>query len=96
MAIGAQDPVLGEPVMRELQRMIRGCPEPMMLPQAGHFVQEHGEAIATAALALSHHGNWNLTPINFHGPHLHFFPLQRGARQGGVPARCEAAHGAGP
>jgi tRNA(adenine34) deaminase len=51
MAIGAQDPVLGEPVMRALKQVIRGCPEPMILPQAGHFVQEHGDAIATAALA---------------------------------------------
>jgi len=51
MAIGAQDPVLGEPVMRALRKLIRNCPEPMVLPQAGHFVQEHGEAIATAALA---------------------------------------------
>ncbi len=51
MAIGAQDPVLGEPVMRALQQVIRGCPEPMLLPQAGHFVQEHGETIAKAALA---------------------------------------------
>ena len=50
MAIGQQDPVLGEPVMRALQRQIRGCPEPMVLPQAGHFVQEHGEAIAQAAV----------------------------------------------
>ena len=51
MAIGAQDPVLGEPVMRALRNVIRNCPEPMVLPQAGHFVQEHGETIATAALA---------------------------------------------
>jgi tRNA(adenine34) deaminase len=51
MAIGQQDPVLGEPVMRALREHIRGCPEPMLLPQAGHFVQEHGEAIAHAALA---------------------------------------------
>lgn len=51
MAIGAQDPVLGDPVMRALRKLIRNCPEPMVLPQAGHFVQEHGEAIATAALA---------------------------------------------
>ena len=51
MAIGAQDPVLGEPVMRALRNLIRNCPEPMVLPQAGHFVQEHGESIATAALA---------------------------------------------
>ena len=43
--------VLGEPVMRALQQLIRGCPEPMILPQAGHFVQEHGEAIARAAAA---------------------------------------------
>jgi tRNA(adenine34) deaminase len=50
MAIGQQDPVLGEPVMRALRASIRGCPEPMLLPQAGHFVQEHGEAIAESAV----------------------------------------------
>lgn len=50
MAIGQQDPVLGEPVMRTLHACIRGCPPPMLLPQAGHFVQEHGEAIAQAAV----------------------------------------------
>ena len=50
MAIGQQDPVLGEPVMRALREYIRGCPEPLLLPQAGHFVQEHGEPIARAAL----------------------------------------------
>jgi tRNA(adenine34) deaminase len=50
MAIGTQDPVLGEPVMRALQQNIRNCPEPMLLPQAGHFVQEHGQSIAEAAV----------------------------------------------
>lgn len=50
MAIGQQDPVLGEPVMRQLQSQIRGCPEPMLLPDAGHFVQEQGRAIAEAAV----------------------------------------------
>ena len=50
MAIGAQDPVLGEPVMQALRRQIRGCPEPLVLPQAGHFVQEHGEQIAREAV----------------------------------------------
>jgi tRNA(adenine34) deaminase len=50
MAIGQQDPVLGEPVMRALRATIRHCPEPLLLPQAGHFVQEHGEAIAQAAV----------------------------------------------
>ncbi len=51
MAIGQQDPVLGEPVMRALREDIRGCPEPLLLPRAGHFVQEHGEPIARAALS---------------------------------------------
>ena len=50
MAIGAQDPVLGVPVMQELRKVIRGCPEPMVLEQAGHFVQEHGGAVARAAV----------------------------------------------
>lgn len=50
MAIGQQDPVLGEPVMMALHASIRHCPEPMRLPQAGHFVQEQGEAIAQAAV----------------------------------------------
>ena len=50
MAIGAQDPVLGAPVMEALRAVIRGCPEPMVMPQAGHFVQEHGEPIARAAV----------------------------------------------
>jgi tRNA(adenine34) deaminase len=50
MAVGEQDPVLGLPVMQALRAQIRGCPEPMLLPQAGHFVQEHGEAIARAAV----------------------------------------------
>jgi tRNA(adenine34) deaminase len=50
MAIGAQDPVLGVPVMQALRQNIRGCPEPMVLEQAGHFVQEHGEPIARAAV----------------------------------------------
>jgi len=50
MAIGQQDPVLGEPVMMALHAMIRGCPEPMRLPGAGHFVQEQGVDIAHAAV----------------------------------------------
>lgn len=51
MAIGMQDPVLGPPTMRQLREVIPGCPEPMEVPEAGHFVQEHGEPIARAALA---------------------------------------------
>jgi tRNA(adenine34) deaminase len=50
MAVGAQDPVLGLPVMRELQQVIRGCPEPLLIANAGHFVQEQGEPIARRAV----------------------------------------------
>jgi tRNA(adenine34) deaminase len=52
MAIGQQDPVLGEPVMRALAADLRGCAQPMLLPEAGHFVQEHGESIAKEAVAF--------------------------------------------
>lgn len=52
MAVGAQDPVLGLPVMQTLRSLIRGCGEPFVLDGAGHFVQEHGQAIAQNAVAL--------------------------------------------
>ena len=55
MVVGAQDPVLGLPTMRALQQCIQGCPEPIVLPQAGHFVQEHGEAIAAQAVEYFAH-----------------------------------------
>lgn len=51
MAVGLRDRVLGEDVMKELRGVIRGCPEPMLLPEAGHFVQEYGEPVAKQALA---------------------------------------------
>jgi tRNA(adenine34) deaminase len=50
MAVGAQDPVLGLEPMRGLQKLINGCPEPMVLDDAGHFVQEHGEEVAKLAV----------------------------------------------
>lgn len=50
MAVGQNDPVLGPPVMELLRGMIRGCPEPMMVEDGGHFVQEKGDRIARAAL----------------------------------------------
>jgi tRNA(adenine34) deaminase len=50
MAVGAQDPVLGPLVMRDLAKTIHGCPEPWIIEAAGHFVQEHGEPIAQRAL----------------------------------------------
>lgn len=54
MAIGANDPVLGVPAMQALRKVIRGCPEPMLVEDGGHFVQEWGAAIAAAA-----HAQWN-------------------------------------
>ncbi len=50
MAVGAADLVLGPSVMAVLQGQIRNCPEPMVVAEAGHFVQEWGEPIARAAL----------------------------------------------
>jgi pimeloyl-ACP methyl ester carboxylesterase len=54
MAIGVKDPVLGVPVMTELRRSIKGCPEPYLVANGGHFLQEWGEGIAAAALR-----HWN-------------------------------------
>jgi len=51
MAIGMKDPVLGEASMLTLHHFIPGCPEPLRVAEGGHFVQEHGERIARAALA---------------------------------------------
>jgi pimeloyl-ACP methyl ester carboxylesterase len=50
MAIGMQDPVLGPPAMHYLHGIIRNCPPPIEIPEAGHFVQEWGQAIAEKAL----------------------------------------------
>lgn len=50
MAIGMKDPVLGPPAMALLHSMIKGCPPPMEVADAGHFVQEWGAPIAEAAL----------------------------------------------
>ncbi len=51
MAIGAADPVIGVAAMEALRHNIRGCPEPLVIAEAGHFVQEWGEQVAEAALA---------------------------------------------
>jgi pimeloyl-ACP methyl ester carboxylesterase len=56
MAIGAQDPILGA-VMPRMRELIRGCPEPLLL-DVGHFVPEHGEQIAVAALT-----HWGLQNV---------------------------------
>jgi len=50
MAIGVKDPVLGLPVMTELRKWIRNCPEPYRIENGGHFLQEWGDEVAAAAL----------------------------------------------
>jgi len=50
MAIGGSDPVLGPPVMNMMHGLIKGCPEPLLIEEAGHFVQEWGDIVAPAAL----------------------------------------------
>ena len=51
MAVGGKDPVLGVPVMNELRKSIRGCPQPLVVANGGHFLQEWGEEVAAAAAA---------------------------------------------
>jgi pimeloyl-ACP methyl ester carboxylesterase len=51
MAIGIQDTVIPPPAMHALQQLIRNCPPPLEVVEAGHFVQEWGDGIARAALA---------------------------------------------
>lgn len=63
MAIGMKDPVLGEGPMRSLQKTIRGCPPPFEVAEGGHFVQEWGGPIATAALvSFGLRPAWNTAP----------------------------------
>lgn len=50
MAIGAADPVLGMDVMEKLRANIKGCPEPLIIEEGGHFLQEWGDEVAKAAL----------------------------------------------
>ncbi|MCG7954425.1 MAG: haloalkane dehalogenase [Candidatus Thiodiazotropha taylori] len=51
MAVGMQDKMLGPEVMNTMRSVIKGCPEPLEVEEAGHFVQEFGEQVATKALA---------------------------------------------
>ncbi|MFK7963477.1 MAG: haloalkane dehalogenase [Burkholderiaceae bacterium] len=51
MAVGEQDPVLGVEVMQAMAGVIKDCPPPMIIKEAGHFVQEWGDQVAQAALA---------------------------------------------
>ena len=42
--------MLGPDVMYPMRDLIKGCPDPLEIPEAGHFVQELGEEVADAAL----------------------------------------------
>lgn len=59
MAIGMQDKMLGPEVMYFMKDLIKGCPEPLEVPEADHFVQEQGEVVARKA--LEHFGFRKLT-----------------------------------
>lgn len=50
MACGAMDPVFDPDHMRALATDINGCPAPLVITDAGHFVQERGDIVAAAAL----------------------------------------------
>ena len=54
MAVGPQDPVLGPTGMPDVQAVIRGRGEPLVLNHAGQFVPDHGESIARQALSFFH------------------------------------------
>jgi hypothetical protein len=51
MAIGMRDVVITPERMELLRQVIRGCPEPFAVVDAGHYVPEWGEPVAHAALA---------------------------------------------
>jgi haloalkane dehalogenase len=51
MVIGMTDPVLGPPVMHALAPLIRGCPPPIEVAEAGHFTQEWAALFMPQALA---------------------------------------------
>ena len=50
MGIGMRDIVIIPQAMYRMQRIIRNCPEPLELAEAGHFVPEWAEAFVERAL----------------------------------------------
>jgi hypothetical protein len=50
MAVGAAD--VDGVTMEPLRRRIRGHPEPLVYPYAGHFVPEFGQEVASETLRL--------------------------------------------
>ena len=64
MAVGANDPVFGLPVMELLKPPIRGYGKPPIFGDAGHFVQEHDKMVAQRAVALfSKTGGQTFAPL---------------------------------
>jgi hypothetical protein len=45
-----RDTVIVPQAMYGMQRIIRNCPEPLELAEAGHFVPEWGETLVERAL----------------------------------------------
>lgn len=54
MTIGAPEPVLDPPGMRDMHSVIHSRGEPLMLNHAAHFVADHGEVVARQALGFFH------------------------------------------
>ncbi|MBO9447386.1 haloalkane dehalogenase [Ruegeria sp. R14_0] len=55
MAIGMKDEMLGPNVMNHLRTFIKGRPDPLEIPEGGHFVQEAAGPLI-AERALTHFG----------------------------------------
>lgn len=51
LAVGVRDPVLGTATMQAFTRLMPHASPLLVVDEGGHFVQEHGERIAQAALA---------------------------------------------
>lgn len=50
LTAGQGDPVWGLAAMQHLQRQVRGCPAPTVVPRVGHWLPEHGTALAQQAV----------------------------------------------
>ena len=85
MAIGMQDPVLGPPVMQSLAQTIRTHPVPLELPEAGHFVQEHGQH------ARRQHRRLDLEAAHERGELSRVEPPHEHDRRAGDTIRLDAA-----
>jgi haloalkane dehalogenase len=46
----SERPIPDVETMHALRNQIRGCPEPLVFAEAGHFLQEWGEPVSRASL----------------------------------------------